>query len=44
MVGADKATIEKDIDLPEKVLVVFRLPALSRNFCNEIKKGQKIFF
>lgn len=43
-VGADKETIEKYIDLLEKAFVVFRLPALSRNVRNEIKKGRKVFF
>jgi hypothetical protein len=43
-VGADKETIEKYIDLLEKAFVVFRLPALSRNVRNEIKKGKKVFF
>lgn len=44
IVGADKETIEKYIDLLEKAFVVFRLPALSRNVRNEIKKGRKVFF
>lgn len=43
-VGADKATIEKYIDLLEKSFVVFRLPALNRNVRNEIKKGKKVYF
>jgi predicted AAA+ superfamily ATPase len=42
--GADKATIEKYIDLLEKAFVVFRLPALNRNVRNEIKKGKKVYF
>ncbi len=37
-------TIEKYIDLLEKAFVIFRLPALSRNSRNEIKKGKKIYF
>lgn len=44
MVGADKETIERYIDLLEKAFVVFRLPSLSRNLRNEIKKGRKIYF
>ncbi len=44
MVGADKETVEKYIDLLEKAYVVFRLPALNRNVRNEIKKGKKIYF
>ena len=43
-VGADKETVEKYIDLLEKCFVVFRLPALSRNVSNEIKKGKKVYF
>lgn len=43
-VGADNQTVEKYIDLLEKAYVVFRLPALSRNVRNEIKKGRKVFF
>ena len=44
LVGADNATIEKYIDLLEKAYVVFKLPSLSRNVRNEIKRGKKIYF
>jgi hypothetical protein len=44
MVGADKGTVEKYIDVLEKSFVVFRLPALNKNVRNEIKKGKKIYF
>lgn len=44
IVEADKGTVEKYIDLLEKAFVIFRLPALSRNVRNEIKKGKKIYF
>lgn len=44
MVGADKATVEKYIDLLEKTFVIFRLPALNKNVRNEIKKGKKVYF
>jgi len=44
LVGADKNTVEKYIDLLEKAFVAFRLPAFSRNLRNEIKKGKKIYF
>jgi uncharacterized protein len=37
-------TIEKYIDLLEKAFVVFKLPSLSKNVRNEIKKGKKIYF
>lgn len=43
-VGTDSKTVEKYIDLLEKCYIVFKLPALSRNVRNEIKKGKKIFF
>jgi predicted AAA+ superfamily ATPase len=36
--------VERYIDLLEKSFVVFRLPSLSRNRRNEIKKGRKIYF
>lgn len=40
----DTATIEKYIDLLEKAFILFKLPALSRNLRNEIKKGKKYYF
>ena len=43
-VGANNETINRYVDLLEKVYVVFRLPAFSRNVRNEIKKGKKIYF
>ncbi len=44
LIGADKGTVEKYLDLLEKVFVIFRLPAFSRNVRNEIKKGKKVYF
>lgn len=44
LIGADKSTVEKYIDLLEKCFVVFTLPSYSRNMRNEIKKGKKIYF
>ena len=44
LLGSDKATIEKYIDLLEKVYIIFRLNGLNRNVRNEIKKGKKIYF
>jgi len=44
LVGSNKNTVEKYIDLLEKVFVVFSLPAFSRNVRNEIKKGRKVYF
>lgn len=40
----DTATVEKYIDLLEKTFIIFKLPALSRNLRNEIKKGKKYYF
>jgi predicted AAA+ superfamily ATPase len=44
LVGYDKQTIEKYIDLLEKTYVIFRLPAFNRNLRNELKKSRKIYF
>ena len=44
MVGADKETVERYINLLEKAFIIFQLNALSRNERNEIKKGKKIYF
>jgi len=44
LTGADPETVEKYIDLLEKAYVIFRLPSLSRNVRNEIKKGKKFYF
>lgn len=44
IVGADKNTVEKYIDLLEKAFVIFRVPAFNRNIRSELKKGKKIYF
>lgn len=44
LVNASPQTVEKYIDLLEKAYIVFRLPALSRNERNEIRKSRKIYF
>lgn len=44
LIGSDKATVEKYINLLEKCFVIFSLPSYSRNLRNEIKKGKKIYF
>ena len=44
LIGVDKATVEKYIDLLEKCFVVFRLSSFNRNLRNELKKSRKIFF
>jgi hypothetical protein len=42
--GLNSETVEKYIQLLEKAFVVYRLPALSRNPRNELRKSFKIFF
>ena len=44
LIGADPLTVEKYTDLLEQSFVLFRLPSLSRNARNEIKKGRKVYF
>ncbi|GHU94490.1 ATPase [Bacteroidia bacterium] len=44
IVGMDKETVERYLDLLEKVFVVFRLSAFSRNLRQELKKSRKIYF
>ncbi len=42
--GLDKETVERYLDLLEKVFVVFRLNSFSRNIRNELKKSKKVYF
>ncbi|MFC1585446.1 ATP-binding protein [Fibrobacterota bacterium] len=44
LLGIDKKTVERYVDLLEKSFVVFRLPPFSRNKRREISKTKKIFF
>ena len=44
LIGVDKATVEKYIELLEKCFVVFRLSSFNRNLRNELKKSRKIYF
>jgi predicted AAA+ superfamily ATPase len=44
LVGVDKNTIEKYIDLLEKAFVIFKVSAFNRNVRTELKKGKKIYF
>lgn len=44
LVGVDKNTVAKYLDLLEKAWIVFKLPALHRNVRNEIKRGKKYYF
>lgn len=44
LIGADKETVERYIDLLEKAYVLFRLPSFSRNLRNELKNNRKVYF
>ncbi len=44
LVGTDKNTVIRYIDLLEKTFVIFRLSSFARNLRNELKKAQKIYF
>jgi uncharacterized protein len=44
LVGINKVTVQKYIDILEKGYVVFRLKPFSRNLRNEIKENRKIYF
>lgn len=44
LVKSDPVTVTRYIDLLEKTMVVYRLPSLSRNLRNELKKSRKIYF
>ncbi len=44
LLGSDRGTIEKYIDLLQKAYIIFSLNGLNRNVRNEIKKGRKIYF
>lgn len=44
LIGADKETVERYIDLLEKSFVLFVLPAWNKNVRNELKKGKKVYF
>ena len=44
IVGINKVTIQKYIEILEKGYIVFRLNSFSRNLRNEIKQNRKIYF
>lgn len=44
IVGVDKNTIQRYINILEKGYVIFKLPSFSSNIRNEIKKNKKIYF
>ena len=44
LLGMDKVTVEKYINILEKAFIIFKLPPLSRNLRKEIGKMRKIYF
>ena len=44
IVGIDKGTVEKYINLLEQSFVIYKLSSLNRNLRNELKKSKKIYF
>jgi predicted AAA+ superfamily ATPase len=44
IVGVDKNTIQRYINILEKGYVIFKLPSFSSNLRNEIKKNKKVYF
>jgi uncharacterized protein len=44
LIGVNKITIQKYVDILEKGYIVFRLKSFSRNLRNEIKQNRKIYF
>jgi predicted AAA+ superfamily ATPase len=44
LIGINKVTVQKYIDILEKGYIVFRLNSFSRNIRNEIKQNRKIYF
>ncbi len=44
LIGINKITVQKYIDILEKGYIVFRLNSFSRNVRNEIKRNRKIYF
>ena len=44
LVGADKGTVEKYVQLFEQTFVIFQIPSFSRNVRNELRKSKKIYF
>lgn len=44
LIGIDKNTVANYIRILEQAFIIFKLPPLSRNLRNEIKKSKKIYF
>jgi uncharacterized protein len=44
IVGINKVTVQKYIEILERGYIVFRLNSFSRNLRNEIKQNRKVYF
>ncbi|MEI6650440.1 MAG: ATP-binding protein [Candidatus Moraniibacteriota bacterium] len=44
LIGVNKITVENYVRILEQAFIIFRLPPLSRNLRNELKKMRKIYF
>ena len=44
LIGVNKITVQKYINILEKAYIIFRLKSFSRNLRNEIKRNKKIYF
>lgn len=44
LIGINKITVQKYIDILEKAYIIFRLYSFSRNIRNEIKQNRKVYF
>jgi predicted AAA+ superfamily ATPase len=44
LIGINKVTVQKYIDILEKGYIIFRLNSFNRNIRNEIKRNRKIYF
>ena len=44
LIGVNKITVQKYIDILEKGYIIFRINSFSRNIRNEIKRNRKIYF
>lgn len=44
IIGIKSETVERYIELLEKVFIIFRLQSLSRNLRSELKKSRKVYF
>jgi predicted AAA+ superfamily ATPase len=44
LIGSNRETVERYIDIFEKSFIIYTLPAFSGNVRNEIKRGRKIYF